>query len=153
MCCEQGTLCFEILKTLPTTLVAVAVFFVARAQYKVTKANLKQDLFDRRFAIFQKLWEILSTTALKGAEHLKPPGVATPFNNFAPEAKFLFGGEVEMYIFKAADDWSTLRALEAESLRPGNAEKIADLSMWFHAEADKGVKKLFDPYLSFEKWK
>src|ERR1017187_8988162 len=143
MCCGQGTLCFEIVKNLPTTAVALAVFFVSYAQYTVAQGKLKHDLFERRHAIFQKLWEILSQTALHGAREGGPTGLATPFNNFAPEAKFLFGKKIERYISDAATKWANLKALEAESLRTGNAEKIATLQEWFHKEADKDVKKLF----------
>jgi hypothetical protein len=153
MCCGQGTLCFEIVKAMPTTAVAFAVLFVSIAQFRLAKAKLKEDLFDRRHAIFQKLWGILSQTAQKGARESAQPGLFTPFNNIAPEAKFLFGAEIEKYISDAATKWVTLKALEGEALGPGNAERIAALMTWFFDEASVGVKKLFDPYLSFEKWK
>jgi hypothetical protein len=150
--CVQGTTCFEILKIIPTAAIALIVAAITLQQWRVAKAKLKLDLFDRRYKIFHQTWEILSEAATKGTRE-KNYGLSTPFNNYIPEAKFLFGKEVEAYLHKAVKNWADLHLYETEERQSTYAEKKSVVSGWFHDQADRGVKELFDPYLDFSKWK
>ena len=47
----QGTTCFEILKIIPTAAIALIVAAITLQQWRVAKAKLKLDLFDRRYKI------------------------------------------------------------------------------------------------------
>lgn len=72
-----------------------------------------------------------------------------------PIAGFLFGKDIADYMNEAVKNIHNYRQLEAE-IRSGNnlsAEKNAMhgvLMQWFFYEAKEGVKKRFDPFLSFK---
>ena len=160
-CCAQGSICFELVKGLPTFFVTLIIGIIAAGiayrQYAVAKAKLKLDLFERRYAIFHQTWEILSEVAKNGARE-KNYGFGTPFNNFLPEAAFLFGKPIERYLKEAASRWAGLRAVEAETDgagidRAANIAKASELQNWFFEQASTGAKAQFGPYLDFENWK
>jgi hypothetical protein len=144
----------EFLKGAPTTLVAIAVAIIAWRQYSVAQAKLKLDLFERRYSIFEQTWKILSSVIISGTRE-KNYGLATPFNNFLPQARFLFGPDVSKYLDEASSKWAELNGLETEGIagNPGNIEKARVLKNWFENQATERCKAIFDPYLSFKDWK
>ncbi|MES1190137.1 MAG: hypothetical protein ABUS47_03545 [Steroidobacter sp.] len=160
--CLQGTICFELIKGLPAAFVTLIIGFIAALiawrQYRVAAAKLKLDLFDKRYLIFQKTWEIFSEVVRDGTR-AKSYGLATPFNNFLPQAAFLFGTDIYTYLDQASKNWTELRGLEAEetavtgSDKSENIARASELRQWFHDEASEGAKRTFEKYLSFERWK
>jgi hypothetical protein len=154
-CCTQGTVCFELIKGLPAAFVTLIIGVIAAAitynQYKVAAAKLKLDLFERRFAIFQETWKILSEVVMKGTRE-KNYGLGTPFNNFLPEAKFLFGTDVSNYLDDLATNWSRLHGIEGTNELSRYAQEKYDLTGWFKEQADTKVKEVFGRYLNFERW-
>ena len=160
-CCAQGSICFELLKGVPTAVVALAIGLAAAViawrQYRVAKAKLSLDLFDKRYRIFEETWKILSEAVTTGTR-TKSYGLGTPFNNFLPEARFLFGKDIADYLDMALKNWSELWSLEAvlASVSGGNQVQIArsaELQRWFAEQASNGVKEKFGPYLNFERWR
>jgi hypothetical protein len=161
-CCVQGSICFEMVKGVPAAFVTLIIGGIAAGitlrQYYVAKAKLKLDLFERRLAIFQKTWEILSLTVRDGTLE-KNWGLATPFNNFLPEAAFLFGSEISDYLSLCTRNWTQLRGLQAEKDdvagkdRQKNIERSTELTNWFFEQASTGCKAQFGKYLDFSNWK
>jgi hypothetical protein len=152
-------MCFELLKGVPAGIAALVVGSIAAGiayrQYRVTEAKLKLDLFDKRYAIFLETWTILSEVVMKGTRE-KQWGLATPFNNFMPQASFLFGPDIADYLSTASKKWTELWAFEGDglpNLTPAQIAQSAELKMWFHHEASVGCKELFGQYLNFERWK
>lgn len=152
---------FELVKGLPAAFVTLIIGLIAGGiafrQYAVAKAKLKLDLFEKRYAIFHQTWAILSEAATKDTRE-KNYGFATPFNNFLPEAAFLFGKPIERYLDEASRKWIELRALEAERdgagiERAANIAKESVLKGWFFEQASRGAKTQFGRYLDFENWK
>ena len=143
---------WQILTACLTPVIALGVAGITLNQYRVAKAKLKLDLFDRRYAVFRKVWETLSAITTKGASALED-GLYTPFNNILPDTEFLFGKDMYDYVAELASKWSQLKALEkAEghpTSRPPEREAIEN---WFHAQASSGAKAKFSRYLDFEKW-
>jgi hypothetical protein len=159
--CINGSVCFELIKGIPTAAVALVVGIVggliAYRQAIIAKAKLKYDLFEKRYAIFLETWKILSEVVMKGTRETNY-GLGNPFSNFIPQARFLFGRDVEAYLFQAVRKWADLNAIEGElgnagPRAPGLAQRRYELSGWFHEQADSGAKALFGPYLNFEKWR
>ncbi len=113
MCCIPGTICFEWMKGMPAAIIAVAgvliTGFIAYRQYAVAKAKLKLDLFDKRYAIYQEIWEILSGVVINGT---KRNGLYTPFNNLRPKVRYLFGTKIAEYVDQMATNWTRLAAIE-----------------------------------------
>jgi hypothetical protein len=160
-CCAQGSICFELVKGLPAVIVTLIIGAIAAGiafrQYKVAKAKLKLDLFEKRYAIFHQTWEILSEVARNGTRE-KKHGLATPFNNFLPEAAFLFGKPIERYLDEVSTKWTQLYGLEAERDgtgidRSANIAKASELQGWFFEQASRGARSQFGRYLDFENWK
>src|ERR1700722_14950247 len=92
---------FELVKGLPaafvTLIIGASAAGIAYRQYEVARAKLKLDLFEKRYAIFQQTWEILSGVVRNGTR-AENYGLATPFNNFLPQAAFLFGEPIKRYL-------------------------------------------------------
>jgi hypothetical protein len=165
MSCYQGSICFEMMKGVPagaaTLLAGIIVSIIAWRQFKVAQAKLKLDLFERRYKIFEQVWTIASTTVRYGARYpgFGNVGLATPFNNFRPEAAFLFGKRMEAYIDELAHNWSELHGLEGEKDRPDDPNRLkniarqSELEEYFFAQANMGVRLWFAPFLNFERWK
>jgi hypothetical protein len=69
-CCVQGSICFEMKKGVPAGLATLIVggigLGIAYRQLKVARAKLELDRYERRYTVFQKTWEILSETVMKG---------------------------------------------------------------------------------------
>jgi hypothetical protein len=161
MDCTQGTICFELMKGLPAAFVTLVIGGIAGVitwrQYQVAKAKLSLDLFEKRFPIFQKTWEIASDVGFKGKVVIT--NLATPFNNYRPQVRFLFGKDMEEYIDTLSSNYVELTALAAETDgvqsqdRIDNIAKTSLLRKWFYEQASYGVKDKFSPFLDFEKWK
>jgi hypothetical protein len=143
---------WQILTACLTPIIALAVAWIALNQYRVAKAKLKLDLFDRRYAVFRKVWETLTPIAMNGASTLED-GLYTPFNNILPDTEFLFGKDMYDYVAELASKWSLLMALEKMEDRPtSRPADIKNLKEWFHEQASSGAKAKFTKYLDFEKW-
>ena len=145
----------------PAALVALAVgvagWLINRHQANIAEAKLKLDLFDKRYPIFLQTWQIMSEVVSKGTRE-KNYGLGNPFSNFMPQARFLFGRDIEAYLSHAVKQWTDLYAIEAEIGNAGAraseyAKRRSDLLQWFFDQASTGVKDLFGPYLDFENWK
>ncbi len=159
--CVPGSDCFEWIKTIAPVIVTIIFGAVAGLltlrQYQVAQAKLKLDLFERRYAIFQHTWEIVSEVAMGKVR--KMSGFVTPFNNNRPQALFLFGKDIEEYIDTLSTNYTELETRVSESdgilgqARVDNTAKISELKSWFHEEAKHGVRDRFAPFLNFEKWK
>jgi len=157
MCCTQGSICFELIKGVPTALAALVIGGIAARiayhQYRVAHAKLKLDLFDKRYAIFQEIWEICSGVTIGGTQEFKNKnGLFSPFNNLRPKVRFLFGHDVERYVDSLVKNWAALAAIDPYD-RPKDAEKKSELQDWFHEQASTEVKEVFGPYLNLKEWK
>lgn len=154
-----GPACIALIQGIPVGLVAATVGLIgariARHQAAIAEAKLRLDLFEKRYPIFQRTWEIMSEAASHGTR-AKNWGLGTPFNSFLPQARFLFGGDIAEYISEASDKWIDLDAIMAEREDPGararSAEREKLLKRWFHDEASTGLKQRFGPCLNFERW-
>jgi hypothetical protein len=163
--CIAGTICWEMMKGVPAGVVTLIIGLIAAGitlrQYYVAKAKLKLDLFEKRYAIFHKTWVAVSAVIQGGTRQVNL-GLATPFNNFRPEAAFLFGKDMETYIDELSHNWAELHGLESERADLGgpagpdrlkNIQRSSELTKWFFEQASTGVKAKFAPYLDFQKWK
>lgn len=148
----------DIAKGIPTALVTLALgiagLVIAYNQLKVARTTLELDRYDKRYAIFQQTWEILSATVMKGTRE-KRYGLATPFNNFLPEASFLFGQDISDYLNECSKNWTELYGLEAERAdvagkdRQKTIERASELQLWFFEQASVHCKAKFANYLKF----
>lgn len=151
----------DLVKGIPAAIVALLVGGIAAAiayrQYRIARTKLKLDLFDKRYAIFEEVWGILSDVVQNGTQTKPNRGMGTPFNNLVPKAAFLFGADIEEYVDKVSEAWAKLWSLElplqSQSPTPKEIAEAAELRRFFHAQASEGAKAIFGRYLSFDGWK
>ena len=157
--CSAGTLCFELMKGIPASFVALVIggiaAWIAFHQYRVARTKLKLDLFDKRYDIFIKTWGHLSEMVQKGVG----PIALSDFDNERPRAGFLFGQDIESYLSEISSQRTKLWTINARiKATCGNIpldiiKEDGDLSNWFLHEAQSGAKHRFAPYLDFSQWK
>jgi hypothetical protein len=95
---QVGSISFEWAKAAPTTLVALAIGvlagYIAFNQWRVAKAKLNLDLFEKRYAIFVATWTEISQAIQTPEVRMTNP----EFTNLLPKAQFLFGPEIREYM-------------------------------------------------------
>jgi hypothetical protein len=159
--CISGSICFELIKGIPVAFVALIIGLIAAGiawrQFRVAKTKLRLDMFDKRYPIYLETWKILSEVAREGTR-VRSYGLGNPFSNFIPQARFLYGKDVETYLSHAVEMWTELWGIEGETAdlqgpaRLNNIERRRELRNWFFEQASSGAKELFGRYLDFENW-
>lgn len=148
----------ELVKGLPTLLATIVIggiaAYIAYQQWKVSRAKLQLDLFEKRFAIFDATW-----TELSRAIQDRWQEFATPqFTNLIPQAEFLFSPEISNYMreiaSKLSENWLIAQKTKANHnvIPPEFIEKQAALSGWLANHASEECKRIFAPYMSFSVW-
>ena len=155
----QPSIWLELVKGLPAAFVALVIGLIATwityNQYKVARAKLNLDLFDKRHHIFQKAWELLSQASGPNSAKMR-----LDFTNLIPEASFIFGKNIETYMYeinKKLIEYNTLNIkMQNNAIHPisdDDKNRIAELADWFYNEASTGSRVVFSEYLDFSKWK
>lgn len=135
--------------------IAAIVAWVGYRQLATASAKLKLDLFEKRLAIFDMTWSILS---MASTEKIIDPHDLAPLANAIPEAAFLFGSHIEDYLdgIRNRITEQQIRLLKAHLEGPYASEElraeITDSKQWFIEECSV-VQRKFAPYLNFEKWR
>lgn len=160
--CNVNTLCFELMKGVPPASVAVVVAlvggFVTWQQYRVAKAKLNLDLFERRYEIFETVWGHLSKAVQTGPS-APLSGDAGELTNVIPKTEFLFGPDLAEYIrqihAKSTELWMIGKRTEASGdvMRQEDVERHSELMTWFANQASEGAKATFGRYLDFTEWR
>jgi hypothetical protein len=85
-----------VLSALLTPAIAVAVGCVAFLQWRTAERKRRQELFDKRFALFQRLWDAYEGKAMGEV----PSADLDDLMPLVHEAEFLFGNDVVSHMFK-----------------------------------------------------
>lgn len=78
-----------------TVLVAVVVAIIAFLQWVTARQKVVLDLFDKRFAVYEELREVIGRHVSQGAASIEDIG---KFTRAAGRAQFLFGPEVISFL-------------------------------------------------------
>lgn len=86
------------LSALLTPAIAMFAVLIAYLQWKTAERKRKQDLFDKRYEFYQKIWHLYS-------RHTKSPDAMkaiqeTDLLDLAHECEFLFGQDIVDHLFK-----------------------------------------------------
>ncbi|MFZ2269440.1 MAG: hypothetical protein WAV95_17845 [Azonexus sp.] len=153
--CDQGTLCFELIKGLPAAFVTLVIggiaAYVAWRQHQTAREKLKLDLFDKRYEVFEHTCRLLSEAQGNDEE------INLPFayhSELIPKARFLFGEAIEEYLQEIGQQrielWILNERIMKEGRLPKNEEQQhLDLLAWFLRESTGGARDAFLPYLDF----
>jgi hypothetical protein len=128
---------------------------IAREQKRIAAAKLNLELFEERYALFEKVWGFLSEAVTKDELDL----LGTGFGNLIPKAQFLFGDEIAEYMRDISAQRTQLAVLlhaQKQLLNTGRAsphtEAIYKHQIELQQEAIDCFKR-FAPYLDFSNWK
>ncbi|AJY67697.1 hypothetical protein [Burkholderia glumae] len=160
--CAEHTLCFEYAKGLPAAVVALLAAFIAATiafrQYRVAKAKLNLDLFERRYELFDLVWDYASHVSHNGVGWLHGEQ-RIDLANTQPKIQFLFGPEIADYVHEILENSASLWTIEQATAAnngvtpPNLVERHTELTRWFTFEAASGVREKFGRYLDFQKWR
>lgn len=161
--CLQGSRCFELVKGAPAGFVAAVIGLIAAGltyrQYRVARAKLKLDLFDKRMKVFQQVWTILSKASIVDNkvtlfEQTSLVFLPDEFVEFVHEAKFLFGNDVLRYIRECMRNLSELMELQSktEHVAGVNTKRRIELVAWFRDQTLKNCAIKFGRYLDLRSW-
>jgi hypothetical protein len=144
----------EILSGLLTPLIALIVAYIAWQQLKTNRDKVRLALYEKRFAVYLGLKNLLVKIPQVGGVGIKE---IIEYNVSTGEAEFLFGRDVLDYLLlirkKAAHLMTTTKQLASNDLPLGEerskiAKEQEDLSNWFTDQFDEAIK-IFSPYLRF----
>ena len=145
----------EIVKIGAATGVALVAAVIAWQQHATAHAKLQLDLFEKRYELYEQLWELLSLCA---TDWDKATSVANAVKNTQPKYKFLFDASIADFVQQALDNRSLqVRALITERDRAGTQEgqeaghAVIELSHWFHAAAVQ-LPHLFERDMAYSRW-
>ena len=156
---ESGSISFEWAKSAPTIfftfIVGIVAGYIAYHHWRVAKAKLNLDLFEKRYAIFEATWTELSKAVQQGAPHISN----SAFTNLFPKAEFLFGPEIREYMSEVSNRvtelWTIEQKVKANSqIMPADViGRDAELLTWFSKHAMTECRARFGPYLDFKSWR
>ena len=156
---ETGSISFEWAKAAPTifftVVLGVVAAYVAVHQWRVAKAKLNLDLFDRRYAIFEATWTELSQSIQTQNVRITNPA----FTNLLPKAQFLFGPEIRDYMLEVSNQIGQLWVIQQKVKANNNIipqdmiSKDQDLTKWLADHAMTECRARFAPYLDFRNWR
>ncbi|MBI3596381.1 MAG: hypothetical protein HY203_04425 [Nitrospirae bacterium] len=127
----------EMLSGLLTPLIAVLVAYVAWQQWRTNQLRLKHELFDRRFALYEKMTSFIAEILTQGKV---PANAETRLLRETKTAIFLFDKEIQDFVQELYRKAADLHALEAmlEKLegedRARNVDKQGEIKDWFTSQ-------------------
>ncbi|RYH34164.1 MAG: hypothetical protein EON54_20040 [Alcaligenaceae bacterium] len=137
-------------------LVGLATFVIAAEQWRVARAKLRLDLFEKRYALYELLWSYMSGH-VQDWEKLNDKFVE--LQNHLPQFYFLFGDDIGAYASSALSKGIEMqtaknvikRGMGTPDSIQGYQFQTSKLYEWFYAEGN-GLRLKFKPYLGFEEW-
>jgi hypothetical protein len=135
------------LSALATPAIALLTGLIAYRQWKTGQDKLKLDLFDRRFALYEKARELLARRATSGKLE---GGDVVEFIRGTRSSKWLFNQQIAAYFEKEIGERgleletliSELEGLPAGAERSKNVEKQRAIKDWFDAQFEALDDKL-----------
>lgn len=151
-------LVLRILATTSTLIIGVAASTLAFQQFRISKAKLKFDLYEKRLALFRRIREyvneVVVTTDLDPHSRMN---MLTSFRTDTLECRFLFDADVVAYVRKIYDNVRELDRIETilrapHDVKRDNRElnlKLNELKVWF-AQQKEEIFKVFKDDLSIK---
>jgi hypothetical protein len=135
----------QILQALAVPTIAVVGAWVAVQQMLITRAKLRHDLFDRRFAVYQAARKLLVEIIQQGypsREQVREYVINTA------DATFLLNDEIAKYLEKIRERASRLRAIHAMQQHEQQQDDM--LFAWMTEQLPVGLTEKFKPLLTLE---
>ncbi|WP_186052254.1 hypothetical protein [Burkholderia gladioli] len=159
--CMEHSVCFELAKGAPAAVVAifasVLAGLIAYRQYRVAKAKLQLDLFEKRYELFEHVWA-LASTVMHGSIPNMLDAVRVNVTNSLPKIEFLFDPDIAAYVREINENSAELWEIHRLSMQPGHVlsakyqKRWQFLKAWFEEQALGGCQGRFGKYLDIKKW-
>lgn len=138
----------------PVISIVTALFasYIAWRQFQTAKNKLKLDLFDKRYAVFEKITGFIASPIIN--DNLKSKDIVNYLRDIN-SAKFLFEDNKDVINYldmlrEKATELIILKQNESEALGKGdpdgNQQKQTDLILWFEAQLNE-IDDIFKKYL------
>ena len=143
----------DILQALVTPAIAFAGVVIAIGQWKINKARLKHELFEKRYAIYRSASDYLGSIMRTG----KPlPEEQAKFIQGIQGAKFIFDGDICRVLDEIWEKSITLECIQFElkdipvsDERSKKCREVTELKKWLH-EAFKPLEQTCGRYLELK---
>lgn len=152
-----GSLSFEFAKGLPAAFVALVIgviaAWIAFQQWRVARAKLNLDLFERRLSIYRATDKYLLESLSGG-----PQGFLDSIEGF-DDASFLFGSEVTGYLREVLTMRHELRDIDTRAqansgmVQPHEIGRHQQISQWLIDQRKGACRVVFAQYLDFGRWR
>ena len=144
-------LILKIISTVSTLTIGVAASILAYQQFRLSRAKLRFDLFEKRYAIFMIVRVFASTMAMKGEAD------AGELMRSTTERFFLFEKDVCDYIETMYKKAWNIRKKKDELTRPNITpeqteecqNQLYEDTTWFYNQSDEMIP-IFSKYLSIK---
>jgi hypothetical protein len=149
MCIDQ---IIEASKALLTPVIAIVAVYVAWQQLNANRRKLKLDLFEKRYAIFEKIGEFIGSILTSGRVQ---EGGEIQFLVDTKAVGLLFGAEISQFVSDIYRKAVHLHALDAElegssgEARTSNIQAQREIKDWY-SKALGGLEAQFSEYLKLE---
>ncbi len=152
-----GSLSFELARGVPAAFVALVIgviaAWIAFQQWRVARAKLNLDLFERRLRLYRATDKYLLESLSGG-----PQSFLETIEGLN-EAPFLFGPEVTTYLQKVLDMRNELRGIDTRAqgnngmVHPEEINRHGELNRWLTDQRNGPCRAVFAQYLEFGKWR
>jgi|HubBroStandDraft_4_1064222.scaffolds.fasta_scaffold287100_2 hypothetical protein len=123
--------------------IAIAVAYIAWAQYEINRRQYRLALFEKRMAIYNSVTArcaaVVQTMKSDLQENIK-------FIRETRDHEFLFGPEVKTFIDEIWKQGNNLDMYQA--LRPARPDKETEIMNWFNVQLSE-ARKIFLKYMNF----
>lgn len=151
----QSSLSF--LSGLLTPIIAILAIYIGYKQYRIQRYKMKYDLYDRRFKVFERIKEFITTF---GTKNVVESGEIGKFYSSIIEHQFLFDNDINEFIdefCKKIEEFSIV-CIDVKSYSKDSKEreeletKREQIRWWIMQELMK-LPDRFEKYLSFKRLK
>jgi len=149
MCMDQ---IIEVSKALLTPVIAIVAAYVAWQQLATNRRKLKLDLFERRYAVYEKIGEFIGSILTSGRVQ---KATEIQFLVDTKAKMFLFGEDISQLVSEMYRKAVHLHALDAElegstgEARAANIKAQREIKDWY-GETLEGLEARFSAYLKLE---
>lgn len=150
-------LALKIITALATLTIGIAASILAYQQYKISKAKLRFDLYDKRLTLFNRLRDYASEVAMTSKDGLEILDDAGKFYRDTIECQFLFDEDISGYFKEVYEKGKQLSEAKLGLERPNLTQEereafkhqVVELKTWFFDQSDE-VFKVFAKDLSIK---
>ncbi len=131
--------------------ITILALYIAYQQYRIQKAKVRLDLYEKRFRVFELTRNIILKTLKSGP--LFNQDVLNSLEEFSmatSERHFLFKKDVNDFIANLKKDLIEIYSIDDNTPDSKLKDKKNNLLLSFHDKVED-LPRVFSPYLSFKK--